>query len=59
MIDLSKEHVISLTEATERLPRRPGGKKTHIASIYRWSKQGIRGVILATVQVGGTRCTSV
>ena len=59
MIDLSSETVISLTEAAKRLPARRGGKRPHVATLYRWSQRGCRGVRLETCQVGGTRCTSL
>ena len=59
MIDLGHEELITLTDAAGRLPRRRMGQKPHIATLYRWSTRGVRGVVLETVQVGGTRCTSV
>ena len=59
MIDLTTETVISLTEAAKRLPARRSGKRPHVATLYRWSQRGCRGVRLETCQVGGTRCTSV
>ena len=59
MIDLDTEQVISLGEAAERLPRRGRGRKPHLATLYRWSNHGVRGVRLETIQIGGTRCTSV
>ena len=59
MIDPNTEQVVSLTEATKDLPRRRAGKRPHVSCIYRWSKYpGCRGVVLETIQVGGTRCTS-
>ena len=58
MIDPSSETLISLTEATKGLPRRRRGKKPHISTLYRWSTAGCRGVVLETIQIGGTRCTS-
>jgi hypothetical protein len=58
MIDLTTEHVISLTEAARHLPRRRAGKKPHVSCLYRWTTAGCRGVILESIQVGGTRCTS-
>ncbi len=63
MIDLS-ESLVTLTEATKLLPRRRNGRKTkqpsstNVATIYRWSTVGCRGVILETIQCGATRCTS-
>ena len=57
-IDTTSEELISLTEAARLLPRRRKGKRPHVATLYRWSIRGVRGVCLETVQVGGTRCTS-
>jgi len=39
-IDLSREHLISLTETTRILPRRRAGKKPHVSCIYRWTTSG-------------------
>ena len=58
MIDLNAEHILSLTDATKRLPKRRMGKRPHVATLYRWSTRGVRGVVLETIQIGGTRCTS-
>jgi len=59
MIDLAAETVITLSEATEHLPRRRAGKRPHIATLYRWAQRGVRGVKLETIRVGGTLCTSL
>ena len=58
-IDISLERVVSLTEATQYLPRRRAGKKPNVATLYRWAQQGVRGIRLETICVGATRCTSV
>jgi hypothetical protein len=58
MIDPNTETLVSLTEAARHLPRRRAGKRPHVSCIYRWTTSGCRGVILESVQVGGTRCTS-
>jgi hypothetical protein len=58
MIDPLTEHVISLTDATKILPARRGGKRPHVSCIYRWTTIGCRGVVLESIQIGGTRCTS-
>lgn len=58
MIDPSTETLVSLTEATKLLPCRRGGKRPHVSCLYRWTQAGCRGVILESIQVGGTRCTS-
>ena len=58
MIDPNTETVVSLTETARSLPTRRGGKKPHVSCLYRWTTTGCRGVILESIQVGGTRCTS-
>jgi Protein of unknown function (DUF1580) len=58
MIDHQTETVFPLTEGPARLPRRRGGRRINVATLYRWSTRGLRGVVLETLQVGGTRCTS-
>jgi len=57
-IDTNLEKLISLRSAAQLLPERRRGKKPHISCLYRWTTTGCRGVILESVMVGGTRCTS-
>jgi hypothetical protein len=57
-IDPNNETLISLADATRLLPARRKGRKPHLSCIYRWTVSGCRGVILESIQVGGTRCTS-
>jgi hypothetical protein len=52
------EELISLADAARLLPARRRGKKPHISCLYRWTTTGCRGVVLESVMVGGTRCTS-
>ena len=52
------EDLFSLTEATKLLPRRRAGKRPNVATLYRWSTAGCKGIVLETIQIGGTRCTS-
>jgi len=59
MIDIQSETVITFSEASKHLPRRRAGKRPHVATLYRWAQQGVRGVKLETLQVGGTCCTSL
>ncbi len=59
MIYIQDEEVVSLTDATKHLPKRRAGKCPHVATLYRWAQQGVRGVKLETIQVGGTLCTSL
>jgi hypothetical protein len=61
MIDWTTETVISFPEASDRSPRRGRvrGRKIHLATFYRWATIGCRGVVLETIQIGGSKCTSV
>ncbi len=59
MINLLTEEILSLTEAAKKLPARRAGKRPHAATLYRWAKNGLGGFRLETVQVGGTKCTSM
>lgn len=58
MIDPLTEQVISLAAAARLCPQRRHGKRPSISCIYRWTTNGCRGVVLESIQVGGTRCTS-
>ena len=58
MIDPSSETLLSLADAARTLPRRRGGRKPHVSCLYRWTTTGCKGVVLESLQVGGTRCTS-
>jgi hypothetical protein len=53
------DELIRLSQAAGELPRRRAGKKTSLQTLYRWSNPpGCRGVVLRTIQVGATRCTT-
>ena len=58
MIDSASETLISLADAAGGLPRRRRGRKTHVSTLFRWTTSGCRGVVLESLQCGGTRCTS-
>ena len=58
MIDPNTETLTSLSEAAKSLPFRRAGKRPHISCIYRWTTAGCKGVVLESIQIGGTRCTS-
>lgn len=58
MIDIHSEILITLAQAADELPRRRRGRKTHVCTLYRWTSSGCRGVVLESLQVGATRCTS-
>lgn len=58
MIDVAAESLIPLRDVPRCLPPRPNGKRVHISAVYRWTLRGIKGVVLETIRVGGTRYTS-
>ena len=58
MIDLLRDDIVSLTDAAKLCPRRRGGKRPHISCLYRWTTAGCKGIVLESIQIGGTRCTS-
>lgn len=58
MIDVQTETLVSLSEAAASLPRRRAGKKPHTATLYRWTTRGCKGIVLESLAIGGTRCTS-
>src|SRR3954465_15957340 len=57
-IDLASESPIPFSQAAAHLPRRRG-RKPAVSTLHRWATAGLRGVVLETLQVGGTRCTSL
>ena len=57
-IDPTKEELLTLNQARSLPELRKNGQRPDLATLYRWTGKGVRGVKLATVQVGGSRCTS-
>ena len=57
-IDPNTETIVALAHVPKHLPRRRAGKRPHVSCIYRWTTAGCRGIVLESVQIGGTRCTS-
>ena len=53
-MDICTETLISFTAAAKCVP---GGRR-NVATIYRWAYQGVRGVRLESVVIGGQRRTS-
>jgi hypothetical protein len=55
MIDPNVEELIPLTRAARVInPQRP----PHVATVWRWTGNGVRGVRLESLLVGGVRNTS-
>lgn len=58
MIQTQSEQLIRISEVPSLLPKRHG-RKTHVASVYRWIKAGLSGVRLESVYVGGIQYSSL
>lgn len=56
-IDIDHEQIVSLTEATKIIPKR-NGKRPAIATLWRWCRQGVRGVHLEYIRMGRNLATS-
>lgn len=48
-----RETLLTLTQAAATLPNKP-----HASTIHRWRLNGVRGIRLETIMVGGRRYTS-
>lgn len=55
---LDGEELLTFAEAASLLPRRRGGSKVAISTLWRWSRRGSRGVVVCTVRIGGHVCLS-
>lgn len=60
MIDVQIEQPLTFAQAARSglIPRRRGDRPVAPSTLYRWSKQGIRGVKLETLRAGGGLVTS-
>lgn len=60
-IDIQNEELVRLSDVPKLkfMPPSKSGKRTHIATLYRWALGGTGGVRLETLKVGGCVCTSV
>ncbi|HZZ70766.1 MAG TPA: DUF1580 domain-containing protein [Pirellulales bacterium] len=52
-IDYRTHTLLTFAQAAASLPHRP-----HASTCFRWSTRGIRGIRLATIQIGGILFTS-
>jgi hypothetical protein len=57
MIDPLNDEMLTATEAAKLCPR-VTGKKPHVASIWRWAKQGVGGIHLEHAVVSHTLFTT-
>jgi hypothetical protein len=57
-IDVARESVLSFGEAARYVGKLKGTKAIAFQTLWRWATKGCSGVVLETVCVGGSRCTS-
>ena len=53
-IDIATEKVITLSQARQHVPERRAGKRPDLATMYRWTNKGCRGVQLEWLMCGAT-----
>lgn len=58
MINHHIEHLLSFAQAAKRLPARGDGKQCHPNTVARWAREGLSGVVLESIRIGGRRFTS-
>jgi hypothetical protein len=58
MIDVTKETLLPFSK-TPSWTEKNLGKRISPATLHRWRLRGCRGVRLATILIGGQRCTSI
>jgi hypothetical protein len=58
MIPIAEEEVFPVGQVPKHVPPLRGGKRLAPSTGFRWAKVGVDGVILETICVGGTLCTS-
>jgi hypothetical protein len=58
MTDFANEQMITFHELARRLPRRRGGRPTHVSTIHRWRQRGVSGVRLSAVRCGSIWLTT-
>lgn len=58
MIDINQDHLLTPAQAASLRPPGRRGRPTHLSTIYRWMKIGVRGVRLESVRLGGCTYTS-
>ena len=52
-IDLSREKLIPFGQLARSLPRRRSGRPISPSTIHRWRSNGLKGIRLEAVRVGG------
>src|SRR5262245_39946892 len=58
MIEILYKNLGTFAQDAKLIPSRRKGRKCHVSTLFRWSSAGCRGVVLESIQIGGSRCTS-
>jgi hypothetical protein len=58
MINSHLEPALSARAATKLPQIQRDGRSPNVSQIHRWWVRGIRGIVLESVVIGGSRCTS-
>jgi hypothetical protein len=58
-INITAELPIPFIQAAAHMPCRRRGRKMAASTLHRWATRGLHGVVLESLQVGGTKCTSM
>ena len=58
MIDISSETMRPLSNIARTVPNKRGGIGINVCTVWRWATDGVRGHVLETVLIGGTRFSS-
>ena len=60
-ISIEGERLMPLREVPKSrlIPGRRGGSRLNVRTVFRWALDGLRGIRLESIMIGGTRCTSV
>jgi hypothetical protein len=56
-VNIFDEEILTLPDACRALPR-VDGKRPHVSTIWRWCREGVRGVRLEYARLGGRLLTS-
>ena len=58
MIDLQTEKPLTISKAMGLPQLRRNDRKPHVAQGYRWCSAGLKGIVLESIVIGGSRCTT-
>jgi hypothetical protein len=58
MIDIHREQILTLKDASKEIPGRVPGKTVSSSTVDRWVRIGVRGIKLEVAYIGGIRRTS-